>query len=55
MKFFFSLAFPLALAAQQPVITALTNNASYTPSPLPGSSIAPGSIFAVFGENLGPP
>lgn len=54
MKFFATLVFPLALAAQQPVITSLTNSASYTPAPLPGSAIAPGSIFVVFGSNLGP-
>lgn len=38
----------------QPKINSLLNNASYIVPPLPGSSIAQGSIFAVFGENMGP-
>ena len=38
----------------QPRITSLLNNASYIVPPLPGSSIAQGSLFAVFGENMGP-
>jgi uncharacterized protein (TIGR03437 family) len=38
----------------QPVIKSILNNASYIVSPLPGSSIAQGSIFAVFGTNMGP-
>jgi uncharacterized protein (TIGR03437 family) len=38
----------------QPRINSLLNNASYTVPPLPGSAIAQGSIFAVFGENMGP-
>lgn len=45
----------LAAAAQaQPRINSVLNNASYTVPPLPGSAIAPGSIFAVFGANMGP-
>ncbi|MCC6537956.1 MAG: hypothetical protein IT162_10425 [Bryobacterales bacterium] len=45
----------LAAAVQaQPRINSVLNNASYTVPPLPGSAIAPGSIFAVFGANMGP-
>ena len=42
--------------AQQPSVLAggIVNNASYTPSALPGSAIAQGSIFVVFGNNMGP-
>ena len=42
--------------AQQPSVLAggIVNNASYTPSALPGSAIAQGSIFVVFGSNMGP-
>ncbi len=45
----------LALA-QQPAVLAggIVNNASYTPSALPGSAIAQGFIFVVFGTILGP-
>jgi uncharacterized protein (TIGR03437 family) len=44
--------------AQTPVIatgaTAVVNNASYAPAGLPNSAVAQGSIFAIFGSNLGP-
>jgi uncharacterized protein (TIGR03437 family) len=43
-----------ATAAAQPRITSIANNASYARAGLQGSGIAQGSIFAVFGENLGP-
>lgn len=43
--------------AQTPTIRTtadgVVNNASYAPSGLPNSSIAQGSIFAIFGSNLG--
>lgn len=38
----------------QPTIKSFLNNASYIIPPLPGSSIAQGSIFAIFGTNMGP-
>lgn len=55
-------AFALGLAAsafaQSPAIRSgadgVVNNASYAPAGLPNSSIAQGSIFAIFGDNLGP-
>src|SRR4051794_14215928 len=37
-----------------PQIRAIVNAASYTRSELPNSAIAPGSIFVVFGTELGP-
>jgi uncharacterized protein (TIGR03437 family) len=45
-----------AVSAQQPSVAAggILNVASYTPSALPGGGIAQGSIFVVFGTNLGP-
>ncbi|MEZ5401773.1 MAG: hypothetical protein R2729_19015 [Bryobacteraceae bacterium] len=49
----------LAHAASAPMLAApsigrIVNNASYTPDGLPGSGIGLGSIFAVFGSELGP-
>ena len=41
-----------SLAQAQPRITNVTNAASYAPAGLPGSGIAQGSIFVVFGSNL---
>src|SRR5580704_5113261 len=43
-------------AAAQPVIASLgvRNSASYTLPGLPNSGIAKGSLFIVFGQNLGP-
>ncbi len=45
-------------AAQTPAIAAgpagVVNNANYAPSGLPNAGIAQGSIFAIFGTNLGP-
>lgn len=40
--------------AQAPSITNVTNAASYAAKGLPGSGIAQGSIFSIFGSNLGP-
>jgi uncharacterized protein (TIGR03437 family) len=61
MKQFFSLltaAIALAAipAAAQPVIASLgvRNSASYSLPGLPNSGIAEGSLFIVFGQNLGP-
>jgi uncharacterized protein (TIGR03437 family) len=46
----------LSLAHAQPVIDAggVVNNASYRKAGAPDSGIAQGSLFAVFGEKLGP-
>ena len=44
----------LTVAQAQPTIKSFLNNASYIIPPLPGSSIAQGSIFAIFGTNMGP-
>ncbi|MDQ2900557.1 MAG: hypothetical protein M3Y07_12280 [Acidobacteriota bacterium] len=43
-------------AAQTPTITSggVVNAASYTPAGLPGGGIAQGSLFIVFGKNMGP-
>ena len=45
-----------ALFAQQPILYthATYNAASYAPFGLPNAAIARGSVFTVFGENLGP-
>jgi uncharacterized protein (TIGR03437 family) len=43
-----------AVAYAQPVVGGVTNAASYSLSPLPNSSIAQGSFFAIFGTGLGP-
>ena len=43
-----------AVAYAQPTIGGITNAASYSLSPLPNSSIAQGSFFAIFGTGLGP-
>ena len=32
----------------------VVNGASFLPSPLPGSALAPGSVVSIFGTNLGP-
>ena len=40
--------------AQQPSITALTNNYSYVLPGLPNYGIAQGSIFVMYGVNMGP-
>ena len=46
----------MALFAQPPTITyrGVVNAASFVPAGLPGGGIAQGSIFSVFGQNLGP-
>ncbi len=61
MRTLYFSAIVLALAVTvvaQPTIRAtadgVVNNASYAPAGLPNSSIAQGSIFAIFGSNLGP-
>ncbi len=45
-----------ALFAQQPILynRGAVNAASYAPAGLPNAPIARGSVFAIFGENLGP-
>ena len=43
-----------SLAQAQPRITNVTNAASYVAAGLPGAGIAQGSIFVVFGTNMGP-
>src|SRR5580704_5126497 len=45
-----------ALFAQQPIVynRGTVNAASYAPPGLPNAPIARGSVFTVFGENLGP-
>jgi uncharacterized protein (TIGR03437 family) len=44
------------LRAQTPAIAAggIFNTASYTPTGLPGAAIAQGSLFVIFGSNMGP-
>jgi uncharacterized protein (TIGR03437 family) len=42
------------MPAAPPVITAIVNAASYAPSGAPNSAIAQGSIFVIFGTELGP-
>jgi uncharacterized protein (TIGR03437 family) len=39
-------------ASAQPVVSAVLNNYSYVPSPLPHHGIAQGSIFVIFGTGL---
>ena len=48
--------FSTAAFAQQPLIysRSVYNAASYMPSGVPGGAIARGSIFSLFGSNLGP-
>jgi uncharacterized protein (TIGR03437 family) len=45
-----------SLQAQAPSIAAggVYNTASYAPSGLPGAAIAQGSLFVIFGKNMGP-
>src|SRR5882762_8344606 len=46
---------PIALAAQTAIFPhGIVNAASYTPAGLPGGSIGRGSIFSIFGTNIGP-
>lgn len=47
----------ISLVRAQAVIDAggIVNNASYRKASVPESGIAQGSLFAVFGEKLGPP
>ena len=57
MKTFFAIAvnlgFLAAAAVAQPKVTQISNAASFSLSPLPNSSIAQGSYFAIFGTGLG--
>ena len=39
-------------ALAQPVVSGLANNYSFLPPGLPNSGIAPGSIFAIFGDQF---
>lgn len=41
-------------ASAQPTITTVASSATYLPPGLPDSGLAQGSIFVVFGSNLGP-
>ena len=58
MRYRLGLCVVLAVAplAAQPAIDTggVLNGASYSPAGLPNSAIAQGSIFIVFGKNLGP-
>ena len=56
MPVFFALAAASAWAQLQPTIAprSMVNAASLTPASIPGGSIAQGSIFSIFGTNLGP-
>jgi uncharacterized protein (TIGR03437 family) len=51
-----AISFSSLLLAQAPQISyrGVLNAASYTPAGLPGGSIARGSLFTIFGSNLGP-
>lgn len=42
----------ISLVAQQPTISAIENNYSYTLPTVPNYGIAPGSLFVIFGTNL---
>jgi uncharacterized protein (TIGR03437 family) len=55
-RFGLVLGLPCLICAQAPVIYThgVTNAASYTASDLPTGAIALGSIFTIFGTNLGP-
>ena len=50
----FTLGLFAAVAYAQPTIGGITNAGSYSLSPLPNSSIARGSFFAILGTGLGP-
>ncbi len=52
----FLLLFQAGLWAQQPILyhRGAVNAASLAPFGLPNAPIARGSVFSVFGENLGP-
>jgi uncharacterized protein (TIGR03437 family) len=53
----FSAAIALVCALQvgaQPTISSIGNSATYLPPGLPNSGIAQGSIFVIFGSNMGP-
>jgi uncharacterized protein (TIGR03437 family) len=53
---FTALLFAASLQAQTPAIAAggVFNTASYVPTGLPSAAIAQGSLFVVFGSNMGP-
>src|SRR5713101_3039769 len=42
----------ISLLAQQPSISAVQNNYSYTLPSAPNYGIAPGSLFVIYGSNL---
>jgi len=48
------LLFASAGNAQQPAVGGAVNSASFAKSDLPNGSLAQGSIFSVFGSNMGP-
>ena len=48
------LLFASAGTAQQPAVGGAVNSASFAKSDLPNGSLAQGSIFSVFGSNMGP-
>jgi uncharacterized protein (TIGR03437 family) len=56
LKLFCTLFLTAAALQAQPSISAggVYNVASYIPNGLPGSAIAQGSLFVVFGKNMGP-
>jgi uncharacterized protein (TIGR03437 family) len=56
MRLLLLLASAGALFAQQPILynRGAVNSASFAPPGLPNAPIARGSVFTVFGENLGP-
>jgi uncharacterized protein (TIGR03437 family) len=47
--------FGISAPAGVPLISQVTNNASYVPAGFPNSGIAPSSVFAVFGSGLADP
>jgi uncharacterized protein (TIGR03437 family) len=52
---FATLAIVAAIQAEaQPTIAAIESSATYLPPGLPNSGIAEGSIFVIFGSNMGP-
>ena len=56
MRFFLLVLAAGTALAQQPIVynRGTVNAASYAPPGLPNGPIARGSVFTVFGENLGP-
>lgn len=56
MRFVLLVLGAVAVLAQQPIVynRGTVNAASYAPPGLPNAPIARGSVFSIFGENLGP-